>query len=94
MEYISRPGLMEKLTSSEMQQKIKAMSGTDAYNEFLTLVNSEEKADVAPVRHGHWIEDGSYQICSECGEEHSWNEYRASYCEDCGARMDGGADNE
>lgn len=47
-------------------------------------------ADVAPVRHGRWIEAGSYQICSECGEEHAWDEYRATYCEDCGARMDGG----
>lgn len=47
-------------------------------------------ADVAEVKHGHWIEDGEYQVCSECGEEHHWDEYRATYCEDCGARMDGG----
>lgn len=46
-------------------------------------------ADVAPVRHGHWIEDGDYQICSECGEEHCWDEYRAAYCDSCGAKMDG-----
>ena len=48
------------------------------------------KADVAEVKHGEWIEDGEYQICSVCGEEHHWDEYRATYCEDCGARMDGG----
>ncbi len=46
-------------------------------------------ADVAPVVHGHWIEDGDYQICSECGEEHCWDEYRAAYCDSCGAKMDG-----
>lgn len=46
-------------------------------------------ADVVPVRHGHWIEDGDYQICSECGEEHCWDEYRAAYCDSCGAKMDG-----
>lgn len=46
-------------------------------------------ADVRPERHGHWIEEGDIQICSECGEEHSWQDYRASYCEDCGAKMDG-----
>lgn len=45
-------------------------------------------ADVAPVVHGRWIEDGNYQICSNCGAEHAWDEYRASYCEDCGAKMD------
>lgn len=46
-------------------------------------------ADVALVRRGHWIEDGDYQICSECGEEHCWDEYRAAYCDSCGAKMDG-----
>lgn len=39
-------------------------------------------------RHGHWIEDGDVQVCSECGAEHGWDEYRASFCEDCGAQMD------
>lgn len=44
--------------------------------------------DAEPVVHAHWIEDNDCQICSNCGEEHSWDEYRASYCEDCGAKMD------
>lgn len=39
-------------------------------------------------RRGHWIEDGDFQICSECGDEHGWQDYRASYCENCGAKMD------
>nr|DAP82316.1 MAG TPA: TFIIB zinc-binding [Caudoviricetes sp.] len=46
-------------------------------------------ADVVPVRHGHWIEEGDCQICSECGEEHCWGEYRSAYCDSCGAKMDG-----
>lgn len=41
----------------------------------------------APVRHGHWIEEDGFQICSECGEEHEWDEYRANYCDVCGAKM-------
>lgn len=46
--------------------------------------------DVAPVRHGRWVRDDSGVIyCSECGEEHEWDEYRATYCDSCGARMDG-----
>lgn len=56
------------------------------------LVEDIPTADVAPVRHGHWIEDGDCQICSECGEEHCWDEYRAAYCDSCGAKMDGGED--
>lgn len=59
-------------------------------------------ADVAPVRHGHWIEygeneDGTHNICcSICdgfikskGHANSCytrNKYR--YCHNCGARMD------
>ena len=45
------------------------------------------------VKHGRWIKDGEVVVCSECGEEHAWDEYRATYCEDCGAKMDGGAEN-
>ena len=46
------------------------------------------------VVHASWIEDGDIQICSECGEEHEWQDYRASYCENCGALMNGKDDND
>ena len=47
-----------------------------------------EAPTIDPIIHARWIEDGEYQVCSNCGEEHHWQEYRASYCEDCGAKMD------
>lgn len=58
-------------------------------------------ADVAPVRHGHWIdcEDdySSYVRCSVCGDEFTcWEADCAhtDFCPGCGADMrDGGADN-
>lgn len=56
--------------------------------EFAEYLYELPAADVAPVRHGHWIEDGDCQICSECGEEHEWDEYRAAYCDVCGAKME------
>ena len=50
--------------------------------------------NVAPVRHGRWIEQEKYTFgvlydCSICGNRildtgHSWN-----YCPNCGAKMDG-----
>ena len=53
--------------------------------------------DVAPVRHGRWIEKDKYTFgvmydCSICDNRildngHSWN-----YCPNCGAKMDGGND--
>lgn len=54
-----------------------------------SIIKNQPTADVQEVRHGKWIEyDNGVQTCSECGEEHEWQDYRASYCEDCGAKMD------
>ena len=54
-------------------------------------------ADVAPVRHGRWVEKEKYTFgimydCSLCEDRildngHPWN-----YCPNCGAIMDGGAE--
>lgn len=54
VEYIERAVLMERLTSAGMQQKMKQTSVSEAYNEFLNLVNNAPAADVAPVRRGRW----------------------------------------
>ena len=53
--------------------------------------------DVAPVRHGRWVEKEKYTFgimydCSLCGDRildngHSWN-----YCPNCGADMRGSND--
>ena len=52
-------------------------------------------ADVAPVRHGRWIDAYPdieanpmfmYGICSECGFEQGISKY-LNYCPNCGARM-------
>ena len=63
----------------------------EAIADVLKTIEKLPTADVRPERHGRWIEDEKYGIviCSECGEEHAWEDYRASYCEDCGAKMDG-----
>ena len=60
-------------------------------------VDAVPAADVAPVRHGRWVEQEKYTFgvmydCSICGDRildngHSWN-----YCPNCGAKMDGGVD--
>lgn len=48
-------------------------------------------ADVAPVRHGHWIKispAGIYE-CSECGKNVITSGIEAyEHCHGCGARMD------
>lgn len=61
----------------------------DAWQEILDSISAIHAAEVAPVVHGRWIDaGGGYVACSERGEEHGWETYRASYCEDCGAKMD------
>ena len=61
-------------------------------------------ADVAPVRYGRWVKseddyDKLYMIkCSMCREEWYFEcdddvfDLNYHYCPNCGARMDGGAD--
>ena len=65
-------------------------------------------ADVAPVRHGHWImkktsAGASYTVCSHCNASVKYNdEYGtvvmnlkgANYCPNCGANMEGGDGND
>ena len=47
-------------------------------------------ADVAPVVHGHRVDNGgSYARCSQCD---GVLPLCANYCPNCGAKMDGGAE--
>lgn len=59
----------------------------DCFRDCIDLLDSIPAADVTPVRRGRWIEKDGIQICSECGEEHGWEDYRAPYCDTCGAKM-------
>lgn len=62
------------------------------------LENSIESADVQPVRRGRWIITDDVEhfiaVCSECGRTEDSRDIKdMPYCH-CGARMDGGAENE
>lgn len=59
------------------------------------VVDCEQMVDNAPtidpVRHGRWIDSGEGWVkCSVC---HAWDYYDGfDYCPNCGAKMDGDAD--
>lgn len=95
-EYIERATLMGKLTAADMQQKLRQMSGEDAYRVLLWLVNDAPAADVAPVVHGEWVAsegNPSFLVCSACGDCYVVDEWadgkKWRYCPACGAKMDG-----
>ena len=55
-------------------------------------------ADVAPVRHGRWIDGDPY--CPICRKDKFrgldadiWADWQPDYCPNCGAKMDGGDGN-
>ena len=67
--------------------------------EFAEYLYELPTADVAPVVHGRWAHLGGDEwCCSVCGfvitTEGSWDKPTQKYCENCGAKMDGGAGHE
>ena len=54
--------------------------------------NGYEDGKRDAVKHGQWIKTTTYPIkyvCPECGHQ---KEFKRPYCEICGTKMDGGAD--
>ena len=90
-EYIEREAVLDV---------VKRTSGD--YSTAWSEISHMSAADVAPVRHGRWIEDErtypgpglKNNLCSVCGEiAGSWKEglepgRKWAYCPNCGARMD------
>ena len=89
-EYIERKALRDTLYDADAI----TMSGVKILNQF-------PSADVAPVRHGRWVSvpHKLARVCSVCNrdEPYKFADIDADvydYCPNCGAKMDGGADNE
>lgn len=89
-EYIERKAIRDALYDADAI----TMSGVKILNQFPV-------ADVAPVRHGQWVDNH----CTACGMmpmgDEMWKnlgfepplfERFMDYCPSCGAKMDGGAD--
>lgn len=105
-EYIEREAIMEFPIRKDHCDKERAnehfIFGIESVLEY---VENLPAADVAPVVHGRWIrphwKNSNYCCdCSECGGEAMHRDYQWDkngiypICPNCGARMDGGADNE
>ena len=96
-EYIKREAAITALLNDAQEQV--GYSREDAAD----CIRYMDAADVAPVRHGRWIEPprlyyGAKQYeCSLCYSDTFWNKHsiteKYNHCPNCGCRMDGGADN-
>ena len=90
-EYIKRE------TAVRMVMAAKWGDGSDGAMA-IEIVASAPAADVAPVRHGRWINAYPdiepnplfmYGICSNCGFEQGLSD-KLNYCPNCGTKMDEG----
>ena len=103
-EYIKREATIKAIVdsrnryynSASNQYLVGRCDGLDIAAGLLCVASA---ADVAPVVYGRWEHLGGDEwCCSACGfvltTEGSWDKPTKKYCEDCGAKMDGGADHE
>lgn len=86
-EYIDREEVIKILEQYDLSSGSTLGCHSGAIECAISAIEMLPAADVTPVRRGRWIEEDGIQICSECGEEHEWEDYRAPYCDICGAKM-------
>ena len=101
-EYIERDALRQAVLESQHDNPHPRGMAHIAHDcehaHFVAMIARFPAADVAPVVHGRWAHLGGDEwCCSACGfvitTEGSWDKPTKKYCEDCGAKMDGDADN-
>lgn len=59
----------------------------------VAILNNFPAADVVEVKHGEWMPVGKEFPMLECDKCH-WISLGGNYCPNCGAKMDGGQDDE
>ena len=92
-EYIEREVLVDHLENAKEilwhDISLSSIYAAKLVDIFLDCVKVFPTADVAPVRHGHWIEC-NYGLTFECSKCKYPTEYSLTdYCPNCGAKMDG-----
>lgn len=89
-EYIKREELMEfPIRRNHYDRKNGNKHFINGIETVLEYAENLPAADVAPVRHGQWIDAREYcgdYLCSNCEALYGTNKF--NYCPNCGAKMD------
>lgn len=102
-EYIEREALYRKICELEelaRNRYLDTPSNSPAYPRYMAQMNERTAlkhlvfdmpaADVVPVRHGYWDENGRCTACG--GHAPFWcmasTYYKSPFCHECGAKMD------
>lgn len=94
-EYIEREATIELLRSLGSRDYRREKGTIQEAIKMVSFPEYTPSADVAPVRHGRWIDKGEYAVCTECGGR-SGTQYdgvepiplMTQFCPNCGAKMD------
>lgn len=102
--------IIDKLTIENAELKAENARLEEGYQKSVGVIAATDcvkcKKDAEPVKHGHWIDTPLDRYkkfeskCSECGWHGISNYdsyvdiYEFEYCPYCGAKMDGGADDD
>lgn len=97
-EYIDREAAIKAVEKADYTAI--SSDADDCKADYLrAIIESVPAADVVPVVHGRWgtgrfnLETGNYEEqCTRC--RNFSKEYGKPYCPNCGAKMDGGEDND
>lgn len=92
-EYIDRAVCLSILRAKANMAVL--MDASPYFEKAAQMLEKLPAADVAPVVRGRWAHLGGDEwCCSACGfvitTEGGWDKPTKKYCEDCGAKMDGG----
>ena len=97
--------MAEYITKEQVIEWFRPYGHTDEgipYYGLVTDIRGMKAADVAPVLHGRWVlldecyNEGVY--CSACHKKvynkcYANQKIKSKFCPNCGAKMDGGAEN-
>ena len=94
-EYISREAAIEEIDKwLDTVGTALVGKGLSYYGELIGCIEDARTADVAPVVHGQWVDNGipdsMLNGCSVCGFTCGSSSF--FYCPNCGAKMDGAAE--